>query len=133
MYSALRNKKIMEISYVFFSKFCSKFYVIPPFYHLRFDSLNRVMRYQFYDTNHRELAVMMGTIALLLNYFSKLFNIPLKYSLFVNGSRSFIVKDKKEYLKFNLALYRYTLINLKTGIPNLNLLALTCLIILTRF
>jgi hypothetical protein len=96
MYNALKNKKLMEISYVFLNKFCGKFYLIPPFSHLKFDNMNKLMRFQFYDTNQKELSVMMGNIALLTNYCSKLFNIPLKFPLFINGSKSFIVKEKKE-------------------------------------
>ena len=54
------------------------------------------MRFQFYENNSKELSVMMGVIAKMLNYISKIFNVTLKYPLFINGSLSFIVKDKKE-------------------------------------
>ncbi len=96
IFNALKNKKLMEVSYIFMNKFCGKFYLIPPFHYIKFDNNSKVMRYNFYDNNTRELSVMMGNIANMINYFSKLFNITLKYPLFVNGSRSFIVKDKKE-------------------------------------
>ncbi len=97
IFNALKNKKLMEVSHIFMNKFCSKFYIVPPFHYMKFDNNGKIMRYNFYDNNTRELSVMMGTISNMLNYFSKLFNVTLKYPLFVNGSRSFIVKDKKEY------------------------------------
>ena len=96
IFNALKNKKLMEVSHIFMNKFCSKFYIVPPFHYMKFDNNGKIMRYNFYDNNTRELSVMMGNIANILNYFSKLFNVTLKYPLFVNGSRSFIVKDKKE-------------------------------------
>jgi hypothetical protein len=130
MYNALKNKKLIEISYIFLNKSCGKFYLIPPFYHLRFDNLNKVMRYQFYDNNFKELSVMMGTLALLINYCSKLFNIPLKYSVFVNGSRSYIFKDKKEYRYIiTLVLYRYIQLGMRIEILNSKWLVFTYLMI----
>lgn len=96
VYNAFKNKKLAELTYFFFNKFCYKFYIIPSFYSQKFDIINKVLRFQYYDKNSKELSVMMGIISSIINYLSKLFNIPLKYPLFINGSRSYLVKDKKE-------------------------------------
>lgn len=96
MKNSFKNKKLIEVGHFFFNKLCYKFYLVPSFYNQIFDNVNKVLRYQYYEKNLKELAVMMGNVSNLVNYISKLFNIPLKYPLFINGSRSFIVKDKKE-------------------------------------
>lgn len=94
----MKNKTLIEICYMFFNKACNKFYIIPSFYNNKFDNTNKIMRYQYYEKHSKELSVMMGSIATMINYMSKLYNITLKYPLFINGSRSFIVKEKKEYI-----------------------------------
>jgi hypothetical protein len=96
MKNSFKNKKLIEVGYFFFNKLCYKFYLVPSFFNQVFDNVNKILRYQYYEKNIKELAVMMGNVSNLINYLSKLFNIPLKYPLFINGSRSFIVKDKKE-------------------------------------
>jgi hypothetical protein len=94
MYNAFKNKKLIEIAYFFFNKnYASKLYLVPPFYN---QTIDKAVRYSYYEKHSKELAVCLGTIASLANYLSKLFNIPLKYPLFINGSRSFVFKDKKE-------------------------------------
>jgi hypothetical protein len=96
MYNSFKNKKLIEVAYLFFNKMCYKFYVLPSFVNQVFDNVNKLLRFQFYEKYTKELSVMMGNVANIINYLSKLFNIPLKFPLFINGSRSFIVKDKKE-------------------------------------
>jgi hypothetical protein len=96
MYNSFKNKKLIELTYIFFSRLCQKFYIVPPFFNQNYDNNNKALRYKYYDAHTKELSVMTGTLANLIGYLSKIFNIPLKYPLFINGSRSFIVKDKKE-------------------------------------
>lgn len=96
MYNSFKNKKLIEVANFFFNKLSHRIYLTPPFYISPFDANNQKIRFQYYDKNTKELAVMMGSVSNMCNYLSKLFNIPLKYPYFINGSRSFIVKDKKE-------------------------------------
>jgi hypothetical protein len=96
MYNAFKNKKLIEVTFYFLSKLCTRLYTIPHFYKQKFDNSNRFVKTQYYEKYSKEICVTLGTIASLINYLSKLFNIPLKYPLFINGSRSFIVVNKKE-------------------------------------
>ena len=45
---------------------------------------------------------MMGNVANLINYISKSLNIPFKYPFFVNGSKSLLIKSKKNFLQLFL-------------------------------
>lgn len=96
MYNTIKNKKLAELTSVFFDKNCFKMYIIPPFYNKKFDQRDKPIRYAYYGKHAKDLSVMTGTIATIINYLSKSFNITLKYPLFISGSRSFIFKDKKE-------------------------------------
>jgi len=96
MYNSFKNKKLIEVTFYFLSKICTRLYTIPHFYNQKIDSSNRFVKNQYYEKYSKEICVTLGTIASLINYLSKLFNIPLKYPLFINGSRSFIVVNKKE-------------------------------------
>lgn len=91
MLNTLRNKKIAEIAFFFFNSTCSKFYIVPA---INQDDKNAL--FKFYDKHSRELSVMTGVIAQLLAYMSSLFNVTLTYPMLVNGSKSFMVKNKKE-------------------------------------
>lgn len=88
--NALKYKKIAEISFVFFNNICEKFYIIPAIT----DDSNYV--HLFYEKYYKELSVMTGVIAHMLNFLSYAFNIPLKYPILLNGSKSYIFKNKKE-------------------------------------
>lgn len=88
--NALKYKKIAEISFVFFNNICEKFYIIPAIT----DDLNYI--HLFYEKYYRELSVMTGVISHMLNFLSFAFNIPLKYPILLNGSKSYIFKNKKE-------------------------------------
>lgn len=96
MKNAFRKKKLLEVSFCFFNNNFSKIYLIPHFLNQNYEPDNRVVRYQYYERFSKELAVMSGQVACLINYLAKEFNVTMKYPLFNNGSRSFIVKDKKE-------------------------------------
>lgn len=96
MQNAFINKKLSEVAFCFFNKGINKFYILPPFYKQKFENTNKISRYQFYEKHSKELGIMMGDISGMANYLSKLFNVTMKYPLFINGSKTFIVKDKKE-------------------------------------
>lgn len=96
MYNAFKNKKLIEVTFFFFNKLCTKLFTIPHFYRQKFDNSNKIIKHQYFEKHNKEISVTLGTIASLINYLSKLFNIPLKHPLFINGSRSYIVVNKKE-------------------------------------
>jgi hypothetical protein len=94
--NTIKNKKLIEVTHFFFNKMCFQFYIIPPFALQVFDNNNKQQRFQFYTSNCKEINLMTGSIANLANYLSKVFNIPLKYPQYLNGSNSYIIKSKKE-------------------------------------
>lgn len=93
MLSALKNKKIAEVAYFFFNTICDRFYIIPTV-----SSDEAKVMHLFYERHFKEISVMTGVISQMLNYLSFIFNIPLRYPLLVNGSKSYVVKNKREFL-----------------------------------
>lgn len=96
MLAALKNKKLAEVTFVFFNNICDRFYLVPVLGSEEYKST-----FFFYERHYKEISVMTGVIAQILNYLSTLFNIPLKYPLVLNGSKSYIVKNKKDFLKLS--------------------------------
>ena len=91
MMMALKNKKIAELAFYFFNIICDRFYIIPTF-----SNDDTKAMHLFYERHFKEISVMTGVIAQILNYLSFIFNIPLRYPLLLNGSKSYIVKNKRE-------------------------------------
>jgi hypothetical protein len=50
---------------------------------------------------------MFGEIAIMVNHLAKLYDISLKYPLFINGSRSYILFGKEEYLYNYFQVYSF--------------------------
>jgi len=96
MLAALKNKKLAEVTFVFFNSICDRFYLVPVLGSEEYKST-----FFFYERHYKEISVMTGVIAQILNYLSTLFNIPLKYPLLLNGSKSYIVKNKKDFLNLS--------------------------------
>ena len=88
--TSLKNKKIAELSFFFFNNICDSFYMIPAI------TDDQKSLHLFYERYYKELSVMTGVITQILNYLSYAFNIPLKFPLLLNGSKSYIVKNKRE-------------------------------------
>lgn len=96
MLSALKNKKIAEIAFFFFNTICDKFYIIPAL-----GSDESKVLHLFYERHYKELSVMTGVISHMLSYLSFIFNINLRYPMLVNGSKAYIVKNKKDFLSLS--------------------------------
>ena len=106
IYDSFVYQKMAEICFVFFNNKIPSLYNIPPFYNEAF-SLNdskKMERLEYYNREKRNISAMMGHISQLLIYLSKTFNIPLRFPIFLNGSKSYILKTVKEKLFF-LPLY----------------------------
>lgn len=117
LYNAFKKKKISEITYFFFNKECFNLYMIPPFYNsAEYYSVSKSQKINFFDKNCKETAIMLGTVAFLINILSKQFNITLSYPLFILGSKSYIrlkegfmsllyiTKNEDKLTKFETAL-----------------------------
>lgn len=61
---------------------------------------------------------MLGEIAIIVNHLAKLYDICLKFPLFINGSKSYIVLGKDEYL-FIISRFIHLSYNKKFGEKNL--------------
>ena len=48
------------------------------------------------ENHSKEFSVMLGVIASIINHLSKVYDITLKYPLFINGSKSYIVHNRTE-------------------------------------
>lgn len=90
VYNSLKIKKTAELAYFFFNNICDRFYIIPAI------TDDAKSLHFFYEKHYKELSVMSGIIAQMLNYLSYVFNIPFKYPILLNGSKSYIVKNKRE-------------------------------------
>ena len=87
--ASLKNKKTAELAFFFFNNICDRFYIIPAM------TENQQALHLFYEKYHKELSVMTGIMAQILNYISYAFNAPLKFPILQNGSKSYIIKNKK--------------------------------------
>jgi len=91
LYNAFKKKKISEITYFFFNKQCYNLFMIPPFFSPSdYYSVSKTQKMNFYEKNYKETAIMLGTVAFMLNVISKQFNITMSYPLFILGSKSYI-------------------------------------------
>ena len=108
IYDSFLNKKMTEICFVFFNKKITSLYLIPNFFKKVIKNDNKdfsMRRFEIYNTNKKKISSMMGHITQLMIYMSKCFDIPLRYPLWLNGSKSFIIKDKKDKEKDFLPLH----------------------------
>lgn len=55
-----------------------------------------VKKINFLEKYNRDLSIMFGEIAIMVNHLAKLYDISLKFPLFINGSRSYILHGKEE-------------------------------------
>lgn len=93
IYHSLINKKLMEISYVFFNTKIEYLFFNPGFKQNDKES----DRYERYSDNPKLFGTLMGNVSFLLNYFSQTFNITLRFPLYVQGSKSYCVVNRKDF------------------------------------
>ena len=110
IYDSFVYQKMAEICFVFFNNKIQSLYSIPPFYNIALDTndFKRMERLDYYNKDKKNISAMMGHICQLLIYLSKTFNIPLRFPIFLNGSKSYIlrnIKDVKEKEKIFLSLF----------------------------
>ena len=89
-----------EICFVFFNKKIKKILIIPDFLkksHFDVTEINKKRAEIYYNKDKKRIiSSLMGNITYLMVYMSKCFDIPLRYPLYLNGSKSFILKGKKD-------------------------------------
>lgn len=90
IYNAFLNKKLIEVSYMFFQKEFYYLFSIPKI------SNDLTARYTLYSSHPKNFATYLGSTAMLFNYFSKIFGFCLRFPLFVSGSKSYCITKKKE-------------------------------------
>ena len=108
IYDSFLNKKMGEICFVFFNKKIKSLYFIPDIFksNIKNDNNDYIKkRFEFYNNNKKKISSMMGYITQLMIYMSKCFDIPLRYPLWLNGAKSFIIKGKKDRDKDFLPLH----------------------------
>ena len=107
LYNSFLNKKMAEICFFFFNRKIKDIYFIPDFLkiNLRNDNESIKKRFEIYNTNKKRISSMMGYITQLMIYLSKCFDIPLPFPLCLNGSKSFVVRGKKDKEKDFLPLH----------------------------
>ena len=95
----LINKKMIEIIFAFFNNKMDNLYLIPDNYtkEITADKIKNIQ-----GDYKKKYSAMMGNVANLLNYISKSLNIPFKYPFFVHGSKSFLIKSKKNFIQLFL-------------------------------
>ena len=105
IYDSFVYQKMAEICFVFFNNKIPSLYDIPEFYseQINIDPQKKQERLDFYNQHKKSVSAMMGHICQLLIYLSKIFNIPLRFPIFLNGSKSYIMRSTKE--KSFLPLY----------------------------
>ena len=106
IYDSFVYQKMAEICFVFFNNKIKSLYSIPPFYNEAY-SLNdakKIERLNYYNSDKKNISAMMGYICQLLIYLSKTFNIPLRFPILLNGSKSYIIKIIKDEMIY-LPLY----------------------------
>ena len=108
VFDTLVNKKIIEIIFAFFNQTVQSLYYIPDFYNEKIITSEHIRNetIQNKSKENKEIrklyGAMMGNVANLINYISKSLNIPFKYPFFVNGSKSLLIKSKKNFLQLFL-------------------------------
>jgi len=106
IYDSFVYQKMAEVCFVFFNNKIQSLYIIPEDYNIPISSFKQVNiqnMQRFYNNEKKSISAMMGHIGQLLIYLSKTFNIPLRYPIFLNGSKSYILKSVKD--KVFLPLY----------------------------
>jgi len=107
LYNSFLNKKMIEICFVFFNKKVQNLYLIKDTLkeNLKQDNESIKKRFEFYNSNKKGISSMIGFITHLMIYMSKCFDITLPFPLCLNGSKSFIVRGKKDKEKDFLPLH----------------------------
>jgi hypothetical protein len=106
IYDSFVYQKMAEVCFVFFNNKIQSLYIIPEDYNIPITSFKQVNiqnMQKFYNNEKKSISAMMGHIGQLLIYLSKTFNIPLRYPIFLNGSKSYILRSVKD--KVFLPLY----------------------------
>ena len=105
IYDSFVYQKMAEVCFVFFNNKIDSLYSIPKFYneHLVYNEIKKLERLEWYNSEKKNISAMMGHICQLLIYLSKTFNIPLRFPIFLNGSKSYILRSVKD--KVFLPLY----------------------------
>ena len=105
IYDSFVYQKMAEVCFVFFNNKIQSLYKIPDFYNepISFNDTKKAERLEKYNAEKKKISAMMGHICQLLIYLSKTFNIPLRFPIFLNGSRSYILRSVKD--KMFLPLY----------------------------
>ena len=104
IYDSFVYQKMAEICFVFFNNKIQSLYTIPNFYNEPFNlnDSKKIERLEYYNNNKKNISAMMGHICQLLIYLSKTFNIPLRFPIFLNGSKSYILRSVKEKIFLSL-------------------------------
>ena len=107
LYNSFLNKKMAEICFFFFNKKIKNLYFIDDSLKINIKNDNESVkkRFEYYNSNKKRISSMMGYITQLMIYMSKCFDIPLPFPLCLNGSKSFIVRGKKDKEKDFLPLH----------------------------
>ena len=105
VYDSFVYQKMAEVCFVFFNNKIQSLYKIPSFYNEQIPSndTKKNERLEYYNSDKKNISAMMGHICQLMIYLSKTFNIPLRFPIFLNGSRSYILRSVKD--KMFLPLY----------------------------
>ena len=105
IYDSFIYQKMAEVCFVFFNNKIESLYDIPIFYNepLSYRESKKMERLDYYNNKKKDISSMLGHICQLLIYLSKTFNIPLRFPIFLNGSRSYILRSVKD--KVFLPLY----------------------------
>ena len=105
IYDSFVYQKMAEVCFVFFNNKIESLYTIPRFYNepIAYNELKKMERLDWYNSEKKNISAMMGYICQLLISLSKTFNIPLRFPIFLNGSRSYILRSVKD--KVFLPLY----------------------------
>ena len=104
VYDSFVYQKMAEVCFVFFNNKIQSLYTIPKFYNEPISNDSKKMeRLDYYNSDKKNISAMMGHICQLMIYLSKTFNIPLRFPIFLNGSRSYILRSVKD--KMFLPLY----------------------------
>ena len=104
IYDSFVYQKMAEVCFVFFNNKIQSLYTIPNFYNEPFNlnDSKKMERLEYYNNNKKNISAMMGHICQLLIYLSKTFNIPLRFPIFLNGSKSYILRSVKEKIFLSL-------------------------------
>lgn len=91
----LINRAMMQFSYTFFNYNLNDYIKLPPFYNEVFEDSKQILRVDFYMRNEKWISLFFGVIIQMIQYLSKQFNIPLKYPVFSQGTKSAIYLSHK--------------------------------------